>query len=296
MRVFVSVLLVLCLQKSLVALSFLTVALHGFTPQEASWHTTTHRPQKWIVKNVPYHHPQRSTSPLQLGSSNNNNNNNRKDDDDDDDDNTLVLIRLANQLTESVTRPTAVAGLPTGVVLALLALPLVTSSLIQTILTFLLFIALDVLGRRVVNEPQGTRALSDNDDDDANEINTAWIDVFALVFAASTAYLMLPPSLTTTMLALPDNTTSNNMADSVVVGLGLLAVTVLVLSTQTTAATATAENDNVNDDDDDEDNDYTLTQGKVNGVNRELLDLWDQELRMREKKDNTLPFDEDRRE
>eukprot|EP00977_Amphora_coffeiformis_P005554 scaffold1170_cov174-Amphora_coffeaeformis.AAC.38 len=162
----------------------------------------------------------------------------------------LALVRVTTLVVQALTRPTAVASLPSGVVLALVALPLV-ASLSQTVLTLILFLALAILGRLA-----GTGSI---DEDNENK-NTSWTDVFALVFSTSTAYLVLPPSaesLDSDLLAGP------------FVGIALLGTTVAVLWQTTNAAQSSASEEDE-------------LEGRVNGVNGELLSKWDEEMKVRE--------------
>jgi len=170
-----------------------------------------------------------------------------------DTDEPLALVRITSVVVQVLTRPTIAASLPSGVVLALITLVLV-APLSQTILTFILFLALATLGRLA-----GTNSIEDDDDDDDEKDDTSWTDVFSLVFAASTAYLVLPTSLVSLesgLLARP------------AIGLGLLGTTVAVLWQTNAAATSADEKDDLD--------------GSVNGVNGELLYKWDKEMKIRE--------------
>ena len=168
-----------------------------------------------------------------------------------------VLVRVTTLLVEALTRPTVVASLPSGVLLALVALPVV-APLSQTVLTFILFLALAILGRLAGVSSSDYQVEQASGDDDEKE-NTSWTDVFALVFAASTAYLVLPSSL---------GNLDAGLLTGPVVGIGLLGATVAVLWQTTTTIASADEKDKF--------------EGKVNGVSAELFNKWDEEMKLRE--------------
>lgn len=184
-----------------------------------------------------------------------------------------ILIRITSQLGKVLTRPT-VASLPGGVLLALIVLPFV-QSLFQTLLSLSLFTGLSVLGRRLNQQ--------DDEDDDAlqvvtNENNeetsssTAWTDTFAIIFGGAAGYLLLPSSTATT----PFNNGSANPGPTAL-GFGVLAAALAVLW-QTS--------DFLDQDDDDDQNKY---EGKkINGVDKELLIQWDEEMKYREMQQQSL--------
>lgn len=180
-----------------------------------------------------------------------------------------ILIRVTESLIHALTRPTAIASLPAGVVLALVALPF-TVPLSQTVLTLVLFAALSVLGRLASRDPpfENQHGLQEYDND-MDEINISWTDTFALFLATSSAYLVLPPTSATNF----DLSFVSNAA----VGLGLLGATVLVLS-QTSPSRQDQEGG---------------FEENINGINGELLNKWDEEMKIRETHSSNVQKKED---
>ena len=179
----------------------------------------------------------------------------------DEDPDESILVRITGQTVALLMRP-SIASLPTVVLLALIATPFFLS-VFQTILSFVLFAALAVLGRLATND-EPFEKLQQQVREDKNEPPSYGTDVFAFLFAASSSYLIIPSSATNTQNSL-------NLSE-ISFGLGVLVATIAVLS-QTTGELSTEAVDK---------SDQINGVKGANGINGELLDKWDRQLKVRE--------------